>query len=169
MMRNFKKMLLLMASLLVPVFLVACGDTPSDVGLASGGRYIEGSVYPESRWTALQGGFYLHVRLVPVAVEATLLDDNLDSIGTVDVEVRRHRDGGSSFASDSLEFASSLLRVKFTCIYADSSSGLAMDFVQYVDLDKDSVIVLSLAAYRIPGAGGRVRSRGREAQSETRN
>lgn len=144
-MRNFKKMLLLMASLLVPVFLVACGDTPSDVGLASGGRYIEGSVYPESRWTALQGGFYLHVRLVPVAVEATLLDDNLDSIGTVDVEVRRHRDGGSSFASDSLEFASSLLRVKFTCIYADSSSGLAMDFVQYVDLDKDSVIVLSLA------------------------
>lgn len=142
-MRNFVKMLLLMAALSVSVFLVACGGEGGDS--VSGGRYIEGSVYPESRWTALQGGFYLHVRLVPVAVEVTLLDERLDSIGTVDVKLVRHRNGATSFASDSLDLASSLLRIKFTCVYADSSSGLKMDFVQYADIDKDSVTVLSLS------------------------
>lgn len=142
-MRNFVKMLLLMAALSVPVFLVACGGEGGDS--VSGGRHIEGNIYPESRWTALQGGFYLHVRLVPVAVEVTLLDEHLDSIGTVDVKLVRHRNGAISFASDSLDLASSLLRIKFTCVYADSSSGLKMDFVQYVDIDKDSVTVLSLS------------------------
>ena len=142
-MRNFVKMLLLMAALSVSVFLVACGGEGGDS--VSGGRHIEGNIYPESRWTALQGGFYLHVRLVPVAVEVALLDEHLDSIGTVDVKLVRHRNGATSFASDSLDLASSLLRVKFTCVYADSSSGLKMDFVQYVDIDKDSVTVLSLS------------------------
>ncbi|WP_290733983.1 MULTISPECIES: hypothetical protein [unclassified Fibrobacter] len=143
MMRNFVKMLLLMAALSVSVFLVACGGEGGDS--VSGGRHIEGNIYPESRWTALQGGFYLHVRLVPVAVEVTLLDERLDSIGKVDVKLVRHRNGATSFASDSLDLASSLLRIKFTCVYADSSSGLKMDFVQYVDIDKDSVTVLSLS------------------------
>lgn len=142
-MRNFVKMLLLMAALSVSVFLVACGEEGGDS--VSGGRHIEGNIYPESRWTALQGGFYLHVRLVPVAVEVALLDERLDSIGTVDVKLVRHRNGATSFASDSLDLASSLLRIKFTCVYADSSSGLKMDFVQYVDIDKDSVTVLSLS------------------------
>ncbi|GEM_PF-3251172 len=142
-MRNFVKMLLLMAALSVSVFLVACGGEGGDS--VSGGRHIEGNIYPESRWTALQGGFYLHVRLVPVAVEVTLLDERLDSIGTVDVKLVRHRNGATSFASDSLDLASSLLRIKFTCVYADSSSGLKMEFVQYADIDKDSVTVLSLS------------------------
>ena len=142
-MRNFVKMLLLMAALSVSVFLVACGGEGGDS--VSGGRHIEGNIYPESRWTALQGGFYLHVRLVPVAVEVALLDERLDSIGTVDVKLVRHRNGATSFASDSLDLASSLLRIKFTCVYADSSSGLKMDFVQYADIDKDSVTVLSLS------------------------
>ena len=140
-MRNFVKMLLLMAALSVSVFLVACGDDGDSV---SGGRHIEGNIYSESRWTALEGGFSLNARLAPVAIEATVLDQNLDSVGTAGIKLQRNRDGRITVVSDSMELMSSLLRVKFTCVYADSSSGLKMDFVQYFDIDKDSVVELSL-------------------------
>ena len=143
-MRYFAKMLLLMAALLASVSLVACGDEHGGGESVSGGKYIEGNIYPESRWAALEGTFLLDERLVPVAIDATLLDEDLDSVGTVEVALRRHRDGGFDFVSDSMEFSSSLLRIRYTCVYADSSSGLKMDFVQYVDIESDGKPELSL-------------------------
>lgn len=140
-MRNLTKMLLVMVALLVPVFLVACGDGG---GAVSGGRHIEGNIYSESRWTALEGGFLLNSRLAPIAIEATLLNQDLDSIGSVDVNLQRHRNGKIVFTSDSIELKSSLLRIKYSCVYADSPDGITMDFVQYVDIDKDSIPELSL-------------------------
>lgn len=142
-MTRIRKYLSLMAALCTTALLVACG---SDSG-TSGGHYITGNDSFKSEQTALDGYFYLHERLVPIDIKVATLDENLDSIGTIDVKLERHRDGKIHFVSDSIELESPYLRISYTCIYADSTSNIEMDFVEYIDADLVKHPILSL-----PGA-----------------
>lgn len=150
-MTRIRKYLSLMATLCTTALLGACGG---DSATSGGGKYIEGKSSYESSLSALEGTFQLHRRLVPIHIDVAMLDENLDSIGTLDVKLERHRSGEIHFASDSIEFTSPYLRINYTCIYADSASNLKMDFTEYVDIDKVKSPVLSL-----PGAleGDRVK------------
>ena len=129
-------------ALCAAAFLAACGEGGKSV---SGGRYIEGSETAESHKIALEGRFLLNKRLTPIGIDVTLIDENLDSIGTLKTELIRQRNGDINFVTDSVEIHTPYLRIGFTCAYADSSGGYAMDFVQYVDISNNSTPTLSLA------------------------
>lgn len=144
MMKLCMKTLLLMAACCMFAFLGACTD--GEPGVSSGGKYIEDRETRENQWTALGGTFELPAPLVPTGIEVTLLDENLDSIGNVDTEMMRERGGFIVFESDSMVFASPLLRIRYTCAYKDSSSRLKMEFEQYVDMDVTKHPVLRLTA-----------------------
>lgn len=141
-MRISMKTIRLMAALLVAAFLAACENGGSRV---SGGRYIEGSENSESLWTVLEGSFQNGSRLVPVEINVTLLDENLDSIGVLDQKMIRQRDGKIDFVSDSVDFPTPYLRIAYACVYPNSSSGLKMEFVQYVDVGNVKNPALSIS------------------------
>ena len=111
------------------IFLISCSD---DNSAGSSIHYVEGNENVESRTLALQGKFSLNNKLIPVKIDIDVVDENLDSIATIKASLKKERNGTITFSSDYDDFASSIVRIKYTCAYNDSSSKLKMDFVEYV-------------------------------------
>jgi hypothetical protein len=116
------------------IILTACGD---DKSAGSAIHYIEGNENPESRSLAFEGSFSLSSKIVPVNIDIDVVNENLDSIATVKAKLERERNGAIVFKTDYLEYSSPIVRIKYTCAYNDSASKLKIDFVEYVDIDKN--------------------------------
>ena len=123
------------------IFLTSCSD---DNSAGSSIHYVEGNENVESRTLALQGKFSLNNKLIPVKIDIDVVDENLDSIATIKASLKKERNGTITFSSDYDDFASSIVRIKYTCAYNDSSSKLKMDFVEYINIDKNPRPTLNL-------------------------
>ncbi len=134
------KMIKLFLAICFTFILSSCGEDNSTGPI----HYIEGNDKQESRSLALKGSFCLNSKIIPVDIDIDVVDENLDSITTVKATLERERNGSFIFKTDLKEYFSPIVRIRYTCVYGDSSSKIKMEFIEYIDMDKNSKPVLNL-------------------------
>lgn len=125
-------------SALICLAIVACSDTESSNSI----KYILGSESSDDYSAALTGSFLLADSLVPVQLKITVVDERLDSIGSVKATVVKKSDGSYGYVADFADYPAEMAKFDYTCLRADSSN--KMKFVQYADLSRDSIPVLNI-------------------------
>ena len=149
-MRNmYKRFVRLFAIACCGIF-VACDGTENKVvvvdeddGFGTDGKnYVRGSHESEEISLALKGDFLLVDSLVPVKLKITAIDENLDSLKSIDAKIQKNKDGSYSYSSDKAKYPQGYAKLAFTCQIAGSDN--KMEFVQYADLNENSSPLLNV-------------------------
>ena len=131
----------LLMILILEIILTSCSDEKTT---GTSIQYIVGNENSETTNIVLKGSFSLNAKLVPVDIDVDVVDENLKVIDQIETILSKERNGQIVFTSILTDSPSSILRIKYTCAYRDSSSKLMMDFVEYIDVHSNATPVLNL-------------------------
>ena len=149
-MRNMYKRFVWLFAIACCGMFVACDGTENKVvvvdeddGFGTDGKnYVRGSHESEEISLALKGDFLLVDSLVPVKLKITAIDENLDSLKSIDAKIQKNKDGSYSYSSDKAKYPQGYAKLAFTCQIAGSDN--KMEFVQYADLNENSSPLLNV-------------------------
>ena len=104
---------------------------------------VNGSADTASRMFSLKGEFALFSVLEPENLEIVSVDQSLNGVDSVSAQIVRKK-ADITFSTSELQMPSSIVKLKFSCVFADSPQMDPMEFEEYVRVSENEPVKVKL-------------------------